>query len=36
VLKTRGGACDQYLRQFDITGEGVLPGEQVSPGHSPL
>jgi circadian clock protein KaiC len=36
VLKTRGSAHDQHLRQFDITAEGVVLGEQFSPGQSLL
>jgi circadian clock protein KaiC len=36
VLKTRGSAHDQHLRQFDITTAGIVLGEQVSPGQSPL
>lgn len=34
VLKTRGSAHDQHLRQYEITAEGVLLGEQFSPGQS--
>jgi circadian clock protein KaiC len=36
VLKTRGSAHDQHLREFDITAEGVLLGEQFSSGQSLL
>jgi circadian clock protein KaiC len=34
LLKTRGSAHDQHLRQFDITSDGVVLGEQFSPGQS--
>jgi circadian clock protein KaiC len=34
VLKTRGSAHDQHLRQYEITDEGVLLGEHFSPGQS--
>jgi len=36
VLKTRGSAHEQHLRQFEITAEGVELGEQFSPGQSLL
>jgi circadian clock protein KaiC len=34
VLKTRGSAHDQHLRQYDITADGVVLGERFSPGQS--
>ena len=36
VLKTRGSGHEQHLRQFDITGHGVVLGEQFDPGQSLL
>jgi circadian clock protein KaiC len=36
VLKTRGSAHVQQLRQFDITPDGVTLGEQFDPGQSLL
>jgi circadian clock protein KaiC len=35
VLKTRGSTHQPHLRQFDITPNGLVLGEQLSPSQSP-